>query len=78
MNAAELNTELNKLCARALREGVFPGKISPAEFIGILEMVKMQGNAQIMHALAVKQSQQQPIIMPPLNGHLPPPPGGRG
>ena len=40
MNAPELNTELNKLLARAVNEGVVPNKIPFEHLVGVLESHK--------------------------------------
>lgn len=42
MNAAEFNTEINKLTNYALREGLLKGNLTPVEFIGVLSLAKFR------------------------------------
>jgi hypothetical protein len=75
MNAAEFNTETKKLNERALKDGVFAGKMSAAEMVGIIELMKNQ-IANIINAQAVANAQKpQPLILPQPNGFKAPPRG---
>lgn len=72
MNAAEFNTELGKLCDRALREGVAARKMGPVEVIGILECVKADFLRAFQDLARKAARPERPIIYPP-DGRIPPP-----
>lgn len=66
MNAAAFNTEHAKLMNRALREGCFTGKMSPAELLGIVELGKQQAAAAIL--TPAQAATAKPIILTPPPG----------
>jgi hypothetical protein len=66
MNAAEFNTEIFKLCDRAIKEGVAERKMSFETAIGIME-VHQQGLIDIRKHVAIQSAaaeSQTQIIKP--------------
>lgn len=75
MNAGEFNTEIAKLVNRGLTEGVFKGKMTTAEMIGVLEITK-NGTLQTIQNVVAAQAQKPPLIhLPPNGNRIPPQPG---
>jgi|HubBroStandDraft_5_1064220.scaffolds.fasta_scaffold376451_3 hypothetical protein len=72
MNATEVNTELNKLLARAVNEGVVPNKIPFEHLVGIIESHKynlLNWRAAQLAAITSAQEAKSGIVLP--NGRLP-------
>ncbi len=63
MNLSELNTEIEKVIARAFRDGLAKGKLNHIEIVGCLESHKASvlGHGQAM-AMAHHAANQTPII----------------
>jgi PPE-repeat protein len=70
MNAAELNTELGKLMARAWKEGLAAGKMAPCEPVGLLQLHAAEFAANIREAQRAAAAAVKPIMLP--NFRLPP------
>jgi len=62
MNAAEFNTELAKLFARAIKEGVMQGKMNPIDIFGTIELQKADLIRNMQDAI---RANQQPAIFIP-------------
>jgi hypothetical protein len=62
MNTAEFNTELAKLFARAIQDGLARGKMTPIDIVGTIELQK----ADLVRNLqdAVRANQQPAIFIP--------------
>lgn len=68
MNAKHFNGELRKIIDRGVTEGVLAGEMTFAEFVGVIEIFKLQAVQVIHRQIAAQEAQQKSVIITPPNG----------